>query len=1253
MSEESPPQRAPSSAPPAPSPGPTFPPELPVSARVLDIAKAIDGAPLVIVAGATGSGKSTQLPKIALAMGRGVERVIGVTQPRRIAATSVAARVAAELGSPLGTDVGYQVRFDDRTSPGTYVKFMTDGILLAEIQGDPLLRKYDTLLIDEAHERSLTIDFLLGYLRGLLPRRPDLKVIVSSATLEVERFSTFFGGAPIIEVEGRTYPVEVLYEPPDEDAELSEAVAKAVVDITSLDPHGDILVFLPGEREIRETESELLGRNLKHTVVEPLYARLTAAEQARVFTSIPQRRIVLATNVAETSVTIPGIVYVVDTGFARIHRYEPRTGTTRLPIEAISQASADQRKGRCGRVREGICIRLYDEQDFSLRPAFTDPEIRRTGLAGVILRMKSLGLGDVEDFAFLDPPHPKAITEGYRVLEELGALGPKRELTELGKRIARFPVDPRLARMILAGEALGCLREILVVAAALGLQDPRERPREHQQKADERHRRFRDERSDFVGLLRLWEFLRDAARKGKGELRRACKDGFLSWVRVREWFEIHRQLESVSKELGLSVNPAPADPDAFHKALLAGLLSRIGQWHPEQRVYLGAKQTRFSLHPSSALAKKPPAWIMAMELVETSQLFARMAAKIDPEWLEEAGAHLLKTSVSDPHWAERPARVTAKQQATLYGLPVYRDRPIDYATVEPAEARRLFIDHALVRGEYKSRGSFQAKNQALLAEVAVLRDKARKSDMLADDEALFAFFDARVPADVVNGKTFEAWRDGLTKGAPGQGERDPLALTHADVLTGDPDLVPASYPDVLTLHGAKLPVSYRFDPSAEDDGITLTVPLAFLPQIDPDELAGTIPGWHRDKIAALLYELPRAHRRDLPDVPTLARALASRVPPFGTRYVDDLAAAVRAETGLEIPAEAFRPDALAAFLRLTLRVIDADGKVVAASRDVAELGEKYGAKARRAFQAVATPTKWERTGLRTWDFGDLPEHITREVGRTSLRSYPALVDRGESVDLVLAESQAAAREQTRKGLARLFALAAKPELAAVVARLPHAPPTASGAPVARSVDASFRAALAARLLDEAFTLGDASAHPRTRAAFDAELASGRARLPKLGLVYTDAVNAATTALGRTLIALKSAERQPSGRAAVLDIRAQIAALFADGFIEDVPLTRLASYPRYLRAAETRLGRAIADPRKDEGKLAPLVPLLKRREARQLALRAAGRPDDTTEIRWLLEELRVAVFAPELKPDGPVSPTRITALFDALGRDPRG
>jgi ATP-dependent helicase HrpA len=1218
----------------------SFPPQLPISARVGDIATAIDGHQVVIVAGATGSGKTTQLPKIALAMGRGLEKMIGVTQPRRIAATSVAARVASELGTPLGTDVGYQIRFEDRTSPATYVKFMTDGILLAEIQGDRLLRRYDTLVIDEAHERSLTIDFLLGWLKRILPERPDLKVVVSSATIETERFSEFFGGAPVIQVEGRTYPVDVLYEPPLDDDDLPEAVGNAVANVTSLDPHGDILVFLPGEREIRETENALLGRNLRHTVVQPLYARLSAGEQAKVFASIPQRRVILATNVAETSVTIPGIVYVVDTGVARLSRYDPRSGTTRLQIEGISQASADQRKGRCGRVRDGICVRLYDEQSFTARPAFTDPEIKRTGLAGVILRMKSLDLGDVEDFPFLDPPQPKAITEGYRVLEELGALGEGRALTPLGVRLARFPVDPRIGRMILAGAELGCLRQVLVIAAALNIQDPRERPREVQQKADDLHRRFRDERSDFVGLLRLWEFVKEAERKGTSNLRRVCKENFLSFMRVREWAEVHRQLEDILRDLRLEMPPAgKSGEDALHRALITGLLSKIGNYRPDQRVYIGAKQTRFAIHPSSALAKKPPAWLMAFELVETTQLFARTAAKIEPEWLLEAGAHLLKHSYSEPHWSETSARASIKEHTTLFGLSISRDRSVDYASVAPALARRMFLDRALVRGEYRTTGKFHAKNGELLAEVARLRDKARRSDMLADDDALLAFFDRRVADDVVNGKTFEAWRERAEKDDPGV-----LLLSVQDVLTGDRSLVAADYPDAVTLHGATVPVSYSFDPSADDDGITLTVPLVLLPQLDPGELDWTIPGWHQDKIAALLYELPKASRRELGEIPELARTLAPLLTPFDGPMIPALARATTELTGVDVPETSFRTDAIATYLRLTCRVVDEHGKVVAQSRDIDDLLKQHGARARAAWKVAAPSSTWERKGLTTWDLGELPPFVVRRVGGTEIRSYPALVDRGAAVDLVLLGSSAAADAASRAGMRRLLSLAARASISAVAPRLPPAFARPNGALPSRADNEAFRVMVLARIVDAAFGLAEGAPLPRTKAAFEQLATAGAPRVATAFRLFADAITPVAKELDKTLQALRTASGHPSGRAAVVDIYAQLEQLFPVDLMQSVPLARLEHVPRYLRAAQARLQRAVTDPRKDTEKLAPFATL----SAAFLVKRKTARDQGTVvELRWAFEELRVAIFAPELKTPVPVSLPKLTAAVAAL------
>jgi ATP-dependent helicase HrpA len=1230
-----------------------FPPELPISARAAAIAEAVQAHQVVIVAGATGSGKTTQLPKIALALGRGVERLIGVTQPRRIAATSVAARVASELGTALGAEVGYQIRFEDRTSPGTYVKFMTDGILLAEIQGDPRLSRYDTLILDEAHERSLNIDFLLGWVKRILPERPDLKIIVSSATLDTERFADFFGGAPIVQVEGRTFPVEVLYEPPDDDALLPEAVARAVQTVTSLDPRGDILVFLPGEREIRETEDELRALALRHTVVQPLYARLTAAEQARVFSTISQRRIILATNVAETSLTIPGIVYVIDPGLARLSRYDARSGTTRLHVEAISRASADQRKGRCGRVRDGICVRLYDEESFAARPAFTDPEIKRTGLAGVILRMKALGLGDVEDFPFLEPPQSKAITEGYRVLEELGALDAWRELTPLGRDLARFPVDPRVARMIMAGAALSTLREVLVIAAALTIQDPRERPRDAQEKADALHRRFRDERSDFVALLRVWKFVDDAARRGSGTLRRACRENFLSFVRVREWREIHRQLEDVVRELDVrearpraasrdeSVDDGAGAHDALHCALLQGLLSKVGAYHSEQRVYLGARQTRFVIHPSSALAKKPPAWLMAFELVETTQLFARTVAKIEPEWLLSAAPHLLKKNYSEPHWSDKSARAQIREHATLFGLTVAKDRSVSYATVAPAAARRMFVEHALVRGEFTSRGAFFEHNRALLAEVARLRDKARRSDMLADDDALFAFFDKRVPAEVVDGKSFEVWRERAEKDDP-----KVLRLTIDDVLVGDQELKPADYPDAVTVLGLKLALIYHFDPSADDDGVTITVPLVALPQLAPSALDWTIPGWHEEKIYALLGTLPRATRRELGEFGeqrALARDLAATLTPFDGPMKPALTRALAELTGVLVREDELRTDEVPPHLRLTCRVVDEAGRVVAQGRDVDAILEAHGARARAAWKEAAPPA-FGKTGLTAWTGFDLPPFVVRRVAGHDVRSYPALVDRGPSVDLVLLESAQAAEEASRAGVRRLVMLVARRLLSGVSPRLPGAFAHLGGAFASRAENEAFREALLLRIVELAFGLGEGAPLPRDQGAFDRLVQAGAPRIDGAVRAFVPAVQAAATELDKTLAMLRTMGKHPSGRTACADVQAQLEHLFPADLIAKIPLVRLEHYPRYLRAAQARVGRAVNDPRKDMDKAAPLVPLWSAFLGRRSAFRDVAAAE---ELRWAFEELRVATFAPELRPAIAVSVAKVGAALAAL------
>lgn len=1288
---------------PAPSGGATqqalrieYPAELPISTHAQAIRRALEVHQVLIVAGATGSGKTTQLPKMALEAfharqdcaapgspgrakpaprepGEAVtpaprrQQLIGVTQPRRIAATSVAARVAEEVASPMGREVGYQIRFENRTSPQTLLKFMTDGILLAEIQADPLLRRYHTLIIDEAHERGLTIDFLLGWLKRILPRRPDLKLIISSATIETERFSEFFGGAPVVQVEGRTYPVDVLYEPPDPDLDLADAVAQAVENLATLDPKGDFLVFLPGEREIGEAERALLQRRLRLTEILPLYARLSAAEQNKVFTSRSLRKVILATNVAETSLTIPGIVYVIDAGVARLSRYDARTGITRLHIEQVSQASADQRKGRAGRVRDGICIRLYDESNFATRAAYTDPEILRVGLDGVILRMKALGLGDVEDFPFIDAPSASAVHEGYRILGELGALDNERRLTPLGHQLARFPVDPRVARMILQGAQFGVLKEVLILAAALEVQDVRERPRDHESKADQAHRRFRDETSDFVSLLKLWKFLEEAGAQSNAQLRRICKDHYLSHRRVREWREVHRQLESTVRDLeqtdggdsrrgrNRSADKALVSPlttermsganglDAtakIHCSLLTGLLSRIGQYNTERRVYFGARQTRFVIHPASGLAKKPPEWVMAFELVETSQLFARAVARVEPEWFTVTAQHLLKRNYTEPHWSERSARAVIKEHATLFGLPVLRDRTVDYSSVAPGRARLIFLEHALVRGEYQSAGEFQAANRALLDQVARLRDKARRSDMVSDDEALLSFFDTRVPSGVVNGKTFEDWRVQAEKNDPRL-----LYLSLHDVLLDHEHLSPTDYPDVVELEGTKLPLTYRFEPTADNDGITVGVPLALVPRLDPGVLDWTIPAWNATKITELLLRLPKATQRKLGDVAALSAKLSTKLTPFLHPLVPALEEAIRQETGLPLTSGDLRPDLLPGYLRFTCQILGPENKVLAESRDVTALFEQFGAVARNVLAEHRVASTWRRLQVRTWDFGDLPSQVSENVLGSSVQMYPAVVDRGDSVELTLVPSADEAHALSRRGLLRLAALTNARALTQLEKGVPAGlePLTATASPLgpSRQEREHFRQALIERAFSETLALPD-GATPRDRRAFEDWVGKGLPRLEPALAAVLNVVGLVGKELRETRTVLNAATKQPSGAAAVRDLTAQLTLLFPEGLLRDVSLTQLAHYPRYLKAMRLRLSRALTDPRKDADKAAPFTPVWQRFLERAPSLP----PLQATQLRWAFEELRVALFAPELKPAFPVS---VSKLETALGR----
>jgi ATP-dependent helicase HrpA len=1222
-----------------------FPEELPISARIADIASAIAEHQVVIIAGETGSGKTTQLPKLCLAMGRGLAAHIGVTQPRRIAATSVAARVARELDVELGREVGYQIRFANKTTRDTYVKFMTDGILLAEIHGDPMLRAYDTLIVDEAHERSLNIDFLLGYLKRLLPKRPDLRVIVSSATLEHDRFAEFFDGAPVIQVSGRTYPVEVIYRESDGDLDLAENVADTVEEITAIDPREDILVFLPGEREIRDTEGALAAHGLPHTTVLPLYGRLAQADQARVFQTLPQRRIVLSTNVAETSLTIPGIVYVIDAGLARVNRYDARTGVTRLLIEPISRASADQRKGRAGRTRSGVCFRLYEKSDFDLRAAYTDPEITRVGLAGAILQMKAIGLGDIESFPLLDPPPKRAIDEGYRVLEEIGAIDGDRALTDIGNKLARLPVDPRIGRMILAGEKEGALREVLILAAALGVQDPRERPLSAQQRADDAHRRFKDEESDFVTLLKIWRFYQDA-RSGKtnAQVKKACRDAFLNEVRLREWADVHYQLSSLAKEMGFAVDPKSdkvASNEAIHRALLPGLLSKVATWNAEHRVYLGARQTRFKVHPSSALSKKPPAWIVAAELVETTQLFARGVAKIDPAWLEAAGGALCRRSYGDPIWTERTGQVMCREQVTLYGLPIVRDRRVHFGPIDPRASHRIFVLHALVRGEWTPHRprAFQKHNRDLFEQVAQLRARARRSDMSLDDDAVAQFFEARLPDSVYSGKTFEAWLDEAEK-------KDPRALFLSldDILLDEAsDLSPARFPNELVVAGVKLPLSYRFDPTEDDDGATITLPIALLPSLDPRVMEWTIPGWHAEKILLLLHGLPKGTRKNLGSIPELARSIALDLKPFEGPMLTRFVASIRELTGERIGEDAFRLEDLPPHLRLYFRIVDG-GRTVGEGRDLRELQQRHGARAKETW-AAATKPSWEKEGLVGWTFDALPEERVVEAGGARVVAYPALVDTERSVAIRGMATRAAADEATRAGLRRLLMM----HLGTSLGELERQVPAQVAASSLSDGGAAPRRVLALRGFDEAFALDDPRRFPRDKKAFLDRVELGRSRfgpaIATLGKLALDVV----VELDKARADLKALTGKPgAARASLEDVRAQLTLLAPADMLRAISRDRLAQLPRYLKAIRVRLERLPNGPQKDQAKAAQVTPFWNDYLAQRDRLLARGvAPEDLDMFRWMLEEYRVAVFAPEIRAAVPVSPQRLKELWSAI------
>ncbi|MDA8328897.1 MAG: ATP-dependent RNA helicase HrpA [Betaproteobacteria bacterium] len=1232
-----------------------FPPDLPIVARGEEIVSALRAHQTIIVCGATGSGKTTQLPKMCLAAGRGVVGRIACTQPRRIAARALATRIASELHTRVGEGVGYKVRFTDQVRDDSVIKVLTDGMLLAEASSQRDLREYDTIILDEAHERSLNIDFLLGYLHQLMQRRPELKLIIASATLDAQRFSRHFGDAPVIEVSGRTYPVEIRYRPveapvrnadestprqgaarggiaqPDED--IKQAALLDAVDELGRLGDGGILVFLPGEREIREAAEALRKHHPPHVEILPLFARLSVKEQERIFQPGNARRIVLSTNLAETSLTVPGIRYVVDTGEARVVRYSLRNKIDQLQTEPVSQAAANQRAGRCGRVAAGVCIRLYSELDFQSRPAFTDPEILRTSLAGTILRMKSLGLGEPEDFPFLDAPTPRSIAEGFGLLEELGAVDAQRKMSALGKRLARLPLEPRIGRVLLAAQQFACLREALIICAALSVQDPRERPAAQAGSADDRHRAFADERSEFMGILKLWAFYDDALRhqKSRRQLQTVCQTHFLNPTRLREWREVHGQLAASVAELGMRESEEPASYEAIHLALLSGFPGNIGVKQDEGG-YMGARGLKFHVHPGSVLGKKQPKWVMVAELMETTRLYGRVAAKIEPEWLERVAAHLCKRHYFDPHWEKSSAQVSAYEQVQLFGLIIIPRRKVHYGGIEPDLSRELFIRSALVAGEYDTHAAFFVHNRQLIESVGDLEHKARRQDVLIDDEALFAFFDARIPAGIVNGSGFERWRRDAERDTPRL-----LYLSRADVMRHDAESITEDwFPQTLQYGGIALPLRYRFEPGHLLDGVTVTLPLSLLNVVPAWQFEWLVPGMLREKLTWYLKNLPKHLRRIFVPVPDTVTAVMSGLRAEGA-LVGALAQSLSARSGLVIGASDWR-ESPPSHLLMNVCVVDDAGKELGMGRDVLALRAQLGSAAQLVF--AEADTTFERGGFKQWTFGDVPQSLPVVRAGARVQAYPAIVDEGGSVALRLFDTLPAAEAAHRAGLVRLFRFALRAQFAALEKDLPDFTRLALAYRPLGSAEA-LREMLLAVIAEQA-CLAEGEL-PREARQFEQQVVKARVRLRPV----TDAL---CRTLGQILHLWQQIVPQvnkvagPSGR----DMQTQLRELIYPGFVAATTWSSLQHLPRYLQGLQWRIDKLPERRQQDERHTASLVRLITPWQMRHSAQHKNGIPDSQLDnFRWQLEELRISLFAQQLKTPVPVSVKRLEKLWGMI------
>ncbi|WP_345962976.1 ATP-dependent RNA helicase HrpA [Streptomyces sp. BRB040] len=1265
-------------------PAVSYPEQLPVSQKKDEIAAAIRDHQVVIVAGETGSGKTTQIPKICVELGRGVRGMIGHTQPRRIAARTVAERVADELDTPLGETVGWKVRFTDQVNPeSTFIKLMTDGILLAEIQTDRELRAYDTIIIDEAHERSLNIDFLLGYLAQLLPKRPDLKVVITSATIDPERFSRHFGDAPIVEVSGRTYPVEVRYRPlleeegDDADRDQITAITDAVEELMG-EGKGDILVFLSGEREIRDTADALEkkkytragGANWHSTEVLPLYARLSHAEQHRVFQQHTGRRIVLATNVAETSLTVPGIKYVIDPGFARISRYSHRTKVQRLPIEAISQASANQRKGRCGRTSDGICVRLYSEDDFDARPEFTDAEILRTNLASVILQMTAAGLGDIEKFPFIDPPDHRNIRDGVQLLQELGALDPaqkdvRKRLTDTGRKLAQLPVDPRLARMVLEADKNGCVREVMVIAAALSIQDPRERPVEKQAQADQQHARFKDETSDFLAFLNLWRYVREQQKeRGSSSFRRMCKQEYLNFLRIREWQDIYTQLRTVAKQMGIHLNDADdaAPDDRVHVSLLAGLLSHVGMKDVKEaggeggrstakNEYVGARNAKFAIFPGSALFKKPPRFVMSAELVETSRLWARVNAKIEPEWVEPLAGHLLKRTYSEPHWEKDQAAVMAYEKVTLYGVPIVAQRKVNYGRIDPEISRELFIRNALVEGDWRTHHKFFADNRRLLTEVEELEHRARRRDILVDDETLYDFYDQRVPEHVVSGAHFDSWWKHKRHEQPDflDFEREMLINERAGAVTKD------DYPDSWRQGPLKFRVTYQFEPGADADGVTVHVPLQVLNQVTDEGFDWQIPGLREQVVTELIRSLPKPVRRNYVPAPNYAQAFLDRAVPLQEPLTVTMARELKRMVGVPFDAEDFDWAKVPDHLKITFRIVDERRRKLAEDKDLEALKLRLRPKARKALSQAAAATaersggeSLERSGLTDWTIGTLTRVFeTRRAGQP-VKAYPALVDDGPKANTVsvrLFDTEAEQAQAMWKGTRRL-----------ILRNIPVNPAKFASEKLTNQqklgLSANPHGSIQALFDDCAMAAADKLIADFGGPAWDEE--SYRKLYDKVRAEIVDTTVRTVGQVQQVLAAWQACERRlkavrsPALLANLQDVRTQLDALVKPGFVTAAGIRRLPDLMRYLVAADRRLQQMPTGVQRDTSRMEK-VHEMRDEYAWLLEQMPQGRPvpQQVLDVRWMIEELRVSYFAHALGTAYPVSDKRIVKAIDAL------